>query len=40
MNKNLLIGVTAFGFVTVAATVSSFAGTLEIWPDQGTFFGK
>jgi hypothetical protein len=32
MNKNLLIGVTAFGFVTVAATVSSFAGTVHKHP--------
>jgi hypothetical protein len=32
MNRNLLIGVTAFGFVTVATTVSAFAGTVHKHP--------
>jgi hypothetical protein len=32
MNRNLLIGVTAFGFVTVVTTVSTFAGTVHTHP--------
>jgi hypothetical protein len=36
MNRNLLIGVTAFGFVSVATTLSAFAGTVHKHPRATT----
>jgi len=36
MNSNLLIGVTAFGFVSVATTVSAFAATVHKHPPTTT----
>jgi hypothetical protein len=36
MNRNLLIGVTAFGFVTVASTAFAFAATVHKHPPTTT----